>query len=249
MAIKTHVLDRNGVLHTEPERLLVDDMRSMTQAHSVLSLIGQGCHRISEIAARLEKPAGSLSRIIAQLIELDYIAREIPFGVNPKSNKKTLYKLADPFLLFWYRFVYPNKSLLEIDLTDAVYRQIEPLFSQHVSVVWEELARQSVPKITIDNIAWGRAYRWWGSGNNKESMEFDIVAESLDRQSLLVGEVKWSDTVDVAGELRKLQLNVHHSPFRKHRSIHFALWVRNPVQAVNEQVSIILPEDVLKVLR
>ena len=34
----------------EPGRLLVDDLRDTTQAASILSLVGQGCHRVSKIA-------------------------------------------------------------------------------------------------------------------------------------------------------------------------------------------------------
>jgi AAA+ ATPase superfamily predicted ATPase len=61
-AVRELVLDRNGVLHEEPLRLLRDDMRSPVQAYSLLSLVGAGCHRLSEIAVRVGKPAGSLTR-------------------------------------------------------------------------------------------------------------------------------------------------------------------------------------------
>lgn len=48
------VLDPQGVLHNEPKRLLLDDLRETAQAASILFLIGQGCHRISEIAVRFK---------------------------------------------------------------------------------------------------------------------------------------------------------------------------------------------------
>ena len=48
-AVQNLVLDPMGVLHHEPTRLLLDDMRETTQTASILSLIGSGCHRISEI--------------------------------------------------------------------------------------------------------------------------------------------------------------------------------------------------------
>ena len=61
-AARSLVLDPLGVLHEEPGRLLLDDLRDTTQAASILSLIGRGCHRVSEIAGRLGKPATSLGR-------------------------------------------------------------------------------------------------------------------------------------------------------------------------------------------
>ncbi len=161
-AIKTLVLDRNGILHNEPPRLLLDDMRSAVQAHSILSLIGAGCHRIGEIAGRLGKPAGSLSRPLGLLVDLGYVRREVPFGENLRSTKRSIYKLADPFLSFWYRFVQPNESMLELDLIDAVYERIIESFPTHVGGIWEQMARHSATFLKADQIDWGPASRWWG---------------------------------------------------------------------------------------
>src|SRR3954471_223441 len=78
------------------------------QATSILALIGQGCHRISEIAARLGKPVTSLARPLERLIEMDLVVRETPFGTSARTSKRTLYRIADPFLRYWFRFVQPD---------------------------------------------------------------------------------------------------------------------------------------------
>jgi AAA+ ATPase superfamily predicted ATPase len=49
-SVEELVLDPMGVLHNEPRRLLMDDMRDTAQASSILSLVGAGCSRMSEIA-------------------------------------------------------------------------------------------------------------------------------------------------------------------------------------------------------
>ena len=42
----------------------------------------------------------------------------------------------------------------------------------------------------------GKAKRWWGSLSHEirslEQVEFDVMAESLDKKYLLVGECKWT---------------------------------------------------------
>ena len=75
-------------------------------------MIGNGAHRVSEIAGRLARPASSLAAPLAMLGDMDLIRREIPFGSDPKSGKRSLYQIADPFLRFWFRVVAPNRSLL-----------------------------------------------------------------------------------------------------------------------------------------
>jgi hypothetical protein len=64
-------------------------MRDTRQAASLLSIISQGCHRISEIAARLEKPASALTRPLSILVDLELIKREIPFGASPRDSKRS----------------------------------------------------------------------------------------------------------------------------------------------------------------
>ena len=172
----------------KPARLLMDDMRSAVQANSLLGLIGSGYHRLSELAGRVGQPATNLSRPLSRLIDLGYVRREVPFGESTRSTRRSLYRLDDPFLLFWYRFVAPNRSRLEIDLIDPVHTEVQARLAGHVAEVWEWLARRSVPHVTIDDLHWDRASRWWGTGTGGEPLEIDVVAESSDRRHLLLGE-------------------------------------------------------------
>lgn len=189
-AVVDLVLDPMGVLHNEPTRLLLDDLKETTQAASILSLIGQGCHRISEIAARLNKPTTSLTRPMQRLIELGLIKRERPFGASPRKGKKALYRLDDPFLAFWFRYVEPNRSRLEIGATAAVQKEIQAHFNIYRGQTWESLVRDAVPLLSIEDKQWLPAHRWWGAGKDKTPLEIDILSESSDRQWLLAGEVK-----------------------------------------------------------
>ncbi len=206
-AMEQLVLEPMGVLHAEPRRLLLDDLRETAQAASVLSLIGQGCNRISEIAARLGKPATSLARPLGRLLELGLVRREQPFGVPQRSGKKTLYKIDDPFLAFWFRFVEPNRSRLEAGMLKVVARDIEGHIAQYHGELWEELVRRSVARLKIDGIEWGPGQRWWGAGSDKRPMEIDIIAESVDGSTLLVGEARFSlgrkSLERAAGELER----------------------------------------------
>jgi AAA+ ATPase superfamily predicted ATPase len=186
-AVAELVLDPLGVLHREPDRLLLDDLQEVARAASILALIGQGCHRLSEIAARLDRPATSLTRPMARLLELGLVRRELPFGRSERDSKRTLYRIADPFLRFWYRFVEPDRSRLGAGLLDAVAREVEDRFPHHLGSVWEDLARAAVPRLGFGGRAWGPAARWWGAGADGP-LELDLVA--TDGDDALVGEVK-----------------------------------------------------------
>jgi len=243
-AVSELILDPNGVLHEEPMRLLIDDMRSAVQPYSLLSVIGQGCHRLSEIAARLGKPSTSILRPLLQLVDLGYVRRETPFGENSKSTKRTLYKLDDPFLIFYFKFLQPNKSQLEIRAISPVMAKIRGQFQQHVSGIWEELARASVSSCSIGGHEWGPARRWWGPGIDKTMVEFDAVAESLDGKALLVGEAKWSDArLPIAEITDRLLSAANNCAFARGRKIVPVIWDKHGHENVGAHV--INPDAVL----
>ncbi len=248
-ALKQLVLDKNGILHDEPIRLLLDDMRSAAQPYSILTLIGNGCNRLSEIAARLGKPATSLARPLTTLIDLGYIRRELPFDENVKSTKRSLYKINDPFLNFYFTHVLPHKSLLQMGLTDKIYSTIKKDLSKYISTIWEDLARQSVPYMNLNNIQWGQAARWWGNtGENNTPVEIDIVAESMDKKHLLVGEAKWGEKNDLNRLTLRIENIVSSLPFVKGRKVITAYWLKQ-YSGRKSTRNIITPSDVLKYLK
>ncbi|HEX4960163.1 MAG TPA: ATP-binding protein [Thermoanaerobaculia bacterium] len=246
-AVRSLILSPLGVLYEEPSRLLLDDLRDTAQAASILSVIGQGCHRASEIAARLGKPATSLSRPLERLIEMDLVARETPFGTSVRSSKRTLYRIADPFLRYWFRFVQPDRSRLEARQAAAVERDVAARFPHHAGEVWEELARASVPALDLFGKTWGPAGRWWGPGLDRQPLEIDLVAESTERDALLIGEVKWTASADPARTLQELERKAAQLPFVEGREIVLALWLKAPVRgAMSRQV--MTPQQVLTAL-
>ena len=85
-AIEKLILDTKGILAEEPQRLLRDDLRETVQTSTILSIIGNGANKISEIAARAGKSATQITEPLSKLRDLGYIRREIPFGENEKNS-------------------------------------------------------------------------------------------------------------------------------------------------------------------
>ncbi len=248
-AVRDLVLDKRGVLHDEPARLLLDDMRTAGLAYSILSLIGSGCCRLSEIAGRLGKPAGSLTRPLSNLIELGYVRKEVPFGEEPRSSKRTFYRLDDPFLSFFFRFLPANQSLLEMGAVGPVEAAIKKEFAFHVAVIWEDLARMSVPFLKLGGARWGPAARWWGAGLHGKPIEFDVVALSADRTSVLVGEAKWTESAAKADNvIREMRARVAEAPFVKGRKVSLCVWLKRAPKT-HPGVDVLTPDRVLEVLK
>ncbi|MDR1895737.1 MAG: ATP-binding protein [Prevotellaceae bacterium] len=245
-ALAYHLLTSQGVLYDEPMRLFLDDMRDTVHSFTILSLIASGCSRLSEIAGRLEKPATHLSAPLDKLLMLGYIEKEMPFNENYKNGKKSIYKIVDPFLHFYFRFVVPNRSFVEIGQTDSVLAQIEAQFAGYVAPLWEKLCRNAVPFLNINNVSFNPASRWWGKPVKNREIELDVVAVSRDEKYLLVGECKWSDrTMDVDKLFADLEQKANLLPFAQGKTIVPALFLKRKPAALQME-NVFFPEDILQ---
>lgn len=249
-ALRDLVWNPRGILHEEPGRLLLDDLRSAVQPYSILSLIGTGCHRPSEIAARMGKPLSSLARPLAQLCELGYARRDVPFGEDHRKSRRALYRLNDPFLRFFFRFVLPYESSLaqgvEREAIQCWRRDRHHLFA----ACWEDLCRAAAPWMPwAGNADFGTASPWWGTGGTQA--EIDLVAVSLDRTSILVGECKWSNRkkkFDLTAMDRQLREKAERLPGARGKRIVTSCWIGGEAETTGHVDHLITPDDVLPAL-
>ncbi len=244
-AIGYNVLNAQGMLFEEPYHLFIDDMRDIVQASTLLSIIGSGVNRISEIAARANKPATSLSGPLDKLITLGYIQREVPYGDSVRNSKKGLYKISDPFMDFYFSFVVPNRSLIELGRTDAVIEAFEKRFNTYVSWHWENMCRKAVSGQIVMGKRYGKASRWWANISRNEQMEIDVIAESTDGNSLLIGECKWSDNQNTVQMLKQLREKAKKLPFDANKEIVPVLFLKNNEKSAE---NILLPDQVIEML-
>jgi len=243
-AIESNLLSVNGTLYEEPLNLFKDDMKDIVKTATIMSYVGTGAHRLSEIAARCGEIATNLSRPLAKLVLLGYLTKDIPFDENEKNSKKSLYKISDPFMNFYFRFIVPNRSFIEIGRISPIKKILDTRFSDYVGDYWETLCRETVSGNEINGITFGMARRWWGNVSKDERIELDVVAESLDKKYLLVGECKWTSSENSNRLLAALKTKAEKLPFVKNHIIIPKLFLKNTPAGTMENV--LLPEDVIK---
>ena len=160
-------------MEQEPQRILRDEGVIGLNALAVLEAVGRGAERPSEIAARLGTAQTNLSRLLQQLLDASILTRELPFGESVRSTKKTLYRIQDPTIRFWFRVYSPHQTLWRTYAT----AQKRKLIHDHAATVFEDVCRARFPG----------AQRYW-----ERNVEVDLVApDPDDGKRLLVAEVKW----------------------------------------------------------
>ncbi|GGH29972.1 ATP-binding protein [Sphingobacterium alkalisoli] len=147
---------------------------------SILQLIASGKNTQSEIDSIIEKNTGSYLNNLEEHYSL--IVRNKPMFSKPNS-RKSRWSLKDHYLSFWFRFIYPHQSLIEIGRLDLLREFVSKGYEQYSGLILEQYFRE---KISLEERVTEIGNFWDSKGQN----EIDIVAlNHLDKTATLA-EVK-----------------------------------------------------------
>ncbi len=171
----------NSLLLDEGKNLLIEEFgKDYTTYFSILSLIASSKTSRSEIESILEKNIGGyLDRL-----EKDYgIIKVVRPILSKPGGRLQKYVIEDNFLNFWFRFIYKNRSAIEIGNFDHLKKIVKRDF--------ETYSGRLLEKYFLEKLSLTYKYSQLGSyweRNNKN--EIDIVGVNEIDKKLLVAEVK-----------------------------------------------------------
>lgn len=113
-AIENNILSKSSFLYDEPNFLMQREVSEVGSYFSVIKTIAAGNQKLSKIASTLELKQTGLTKYLKTLINLNILEREAPVTEDsPETSKKELYKIKDNFMVFWFRFIFPNLHYIE----------------------------------------------------------------------------------------------------------------------------------------
>jgi AAA+ ATPase superfamily predicted ATPase len=154
----------------------------------ILTAISLGKCYLSEISDFTKIERENLTTYLNSLETLEIISREYPVLVEKKRSK---YLITDPFFEFWFRFVRPNKTILELGLEEKLWNNLKDEFNTYLGRIFEKIAKEYIVtkiksgeiKITANVIG-----NW-----QYEKEEIGLVAYSSKEKRLISFEVKWKE--------------------------------------------------------
>ena len=195
--VKNEIFSKYGFLFEEPTFLLEKEVKETVSYFSIIKSIAAGNHKLGNIASFLEMNTSQITPYLKVLTDLDIIEKELPVTEkNPERSKMGLYYIKDNFIEFWFKFVAPYKSELEIDnLEPALKKYRENFISSHESYVFEQISKETLRKLCKDifeDFEVQKIGRFWNSNT-----EIDVCAASVNPEKFILGECKfYSKEVD-----------------------------------------------------
>lgn len=193
-------LDDTSLLAHEADFLLREELRDLTTYHAVLTEMAAGAATPGEIARKAGVDPRTLHYHLGVLCDLGYVARRYPVTGRCPSSRTVRYYLDDPVLRFWFRFVFPNQSLIRsLGAQRAFAELVGPRLDAWFGDCFERLCRECLPLLYAKEgvHASFEIGQYWDA-----TVQIDLVSARKDGWSDL-GECKWGPVAAraVAAEL------------------------------------------------
>lgn len=202
-------LNPSGYMYEEPFNLLNQELREPAMYNAIIRAVATGSSRISEIASKIGIENATATNYIDKLIELSIIEKEVPAGTAGKS-RKSVYSIKDGMFRFWYKFIPENNILIQRNMPEEAWANIQPRINEYMGKVFENICADYLLENYINlPVQFQTLGRWWGNNPKlKREEEIDIIAASGDKA--IICECKWrnektdKDVLETLLERRKL---------------------------------------------
>ncbi|HEY3997813.1 MAG TPA: ATP-binding protein, partial [Candidatus Xenobia bacterium] len=218
--IREAILEATAYLHEEPRLLLQQELREPRNYFSILRSVAEGNTRLNDIVLDTGLERGTVGRYLDTLGGLDLVEREVPVTeADPSRSRRGQYRLVDPFMRFWFRYVHRYRTEIESGTQDELLaRVVLPDLGHLVAPIFEELCRAWLLRRSVHGdlpIRLKKVGRWWNAAS-----EIDVVG--LSDEGVVLGECKWSEHPVGPKVLADLQAR----PFPTDMPRHYVLFSR-----------------------
>lgn len=183
--IKNVFFRRDAMLYSEAEFLMKQEFREPANYFQILKAVAFGNTKQHEIVNYTNIDKSIISKYIQNLEGIRIIRREYPVTERKESRKRTRYAFSDNYFRFWFRFIYPSKTLIERG-SEAAFELTKKEYNTYLGGIFEKVAAEFLWKNAPFDFT--KLGRWW-----HKAMEIDIVALNENTKDVFFFECKWRD--------------------------------------------------------
>ncbi|WP_419660848.1 putative protein DUF234 and DEXX-box ATPase [Desulfosarcina variabilis str. Montpellier] len=222
--IRNNFLNEFSALAREPEFLLREELKELKKYFGILTTLSTGAVTNREMSKLTGIDERALTYYLNTLIELGYIIKHYPLTGSKPNPKQVRYRLHDPLLRFWFRFIYPNGSAIyQMEEKSAFLNLIKPHLDSYFGAGYETLCREALSHL-YQREGLTCAYEigeYWG-----KDVQIDIVGYRQDG-IIDICECKWGKVSSIPQLLKELRAKISCYPNRDNKTVHDRLFLHS----------------------
>jgi AAA+ ATPase superfamily predicted ATPase len=201
--------NKTSVFAEEPLMMLRQELREPYLYNTILMALAKGANTPQLIADRIGEDRTKVMKYLGTLINLGLIDKKVPLLSNQAKTRKGIYRITDPLFAFWYRYLFPVRSEVELGSGGVLAnRKVLPILPEFIGQRFEEVCLQWLRRKNGQNglpfvaTALGS---WWGTNpRSRQQTDVDVIATESTEGKLLLGECKWQGTLRAGAVLNEL---------------------------------------------
>ncbi|HNT08990.1 ATP-binding protein, partial [Methanoculleus sp.] len=184
--VEEQILRKGAYLYSEAEILMQYEFREAGNYMAILRALAAGYTTSASLCQGTGLDKGLVSKYLAVLSRMHLIRDEVPVTAHAGYRRRH-YRLTDPYLRFWFRFVYPRRAETETGQSGEVLASIREEIAPYCGEMFEQLALDLVRRGILFGSSYSRLGRWW-----QKETEIDLVGLNEVSGDALFCECKWS---------------------------------------------------------
>ena len=196
--LRQNVFHVGKFLYGEAEVLLKEELREVAKYFNILRAIADRRCKFNDIVLDTGLDKTLISKYLQNLLEMHIIKKEFPVTEN-KETRNARYIFSDNYYNFWFRFIYPYKTLIEGEKHDELLNVINSKLNIYFSFIFEKICKESLEHVKLPFIPI-KLGRWW-----HKDKEIDIIALNEQAKEIMFVECKWKDNINAEKILAELK--------------------------------------------
>lgn len=191
-----YALSADSPFLTEGTELMVSEFgRDYGTYFSILQLIAKGMTTQSEIDSVIGKNTGAYLGNLCE--DYTFISRNLPV-LSKIGSRNIKWQIDDPFLRFWFRFIYPYQGLIESNQLTLLHQHVSDSYTLFTGKTLERYFHD----LYMQTGCYTRIGNWW---DRRGESELDMVAiNEFDKRAVIAEIKRNSKKLDLAELQRKV---------------------------------------------
>lgn len=166
-----NILNKESRLYEEMSMYMAEELREPAVYNTLLAAMARGCNKLNDIYAHTGFSRAKISVYLKNLMELDLVEKVFSFESGGYANaQKGIYRIANPYVRFYFRFLFPHQSMLQ---------EMNPqeFYGKTVSNYYPDFVEETYRKICREQLAGSYSFvgEWLGKTGS-----IDIVAKDAE---------------------------------------------------------------------
>ena len=187
-----NILSPTGYLYSAAEGYISSELRELSCYNTILGSIASGHEKLNDLYEDTGYSRAKISVYMKNLAAFDVVDKVVSFETGGWDNtKKGIYRIVDPYINFWFTFIYPHLSEL-ISFTPEKFFDtfIAPHLAEYLQNYFVDVCREYLHLLNMIGqlpIKLTKIGTWLG----KEGT-IDVIGQSSNRENV-VGICNWAD--------------------------------------------------------